>query len=298
MGTFQLRFIAQKKDHGKLLKDFLREHGVSKALLTDIKFNGGKMIVNGCEKNVRHILQAGEEVLVLFPDEKRSTSMLPEKVDFKIVYEDEHCLVVNKPPFLNTIPSREHPTGSLANGLLYYYDQKGENYTVHIVNRLDRDTSGLMLVAKHRYSHSLFAGEQRTGTVKRVYNAIVHGIVEKDQGTINAPISRKEGSIIERTVREDGQEAVTHYRVLERFSDKTLVELHLETGRTHQIRVHMAFIGHPLLGDTLYGGEKKEIDRQALHSRQLSFFHPVFKQRMEFRCKLPSDMEKILKHAH
>jgi 23S rRNA pseudouridine1911/1915/1917 synthase len=296
--SFQLNWIIDKEHEGMYLREFLRKQQISKAALTDIKFHGGKIIVNGKEENVRYVLKKEDVVVVIFPKEKPSESMKPEKVPFEIVFEDEHCLVVNKPPYVSTIPSREHPSGSLANGLLYHFQQHGEERTVHIVNRLDRDTSGIMLVAKHRFSHSLFSKEQQKGTIKRTYIAIVHGVLKQDHGTIQAPISRKEDSIIERTVREDGQQAITHFRVLKRLQKCTFVELQLETGRTHQIRVHMAHIGHPLCGDALYGGEKTDINRQALHSYQIDFYHPFCKKTLSFTCPIPEDMKNVLnKHA-
>lgn len=291
---FQLTWTITTKDHGKLLREFLREQQISKAALTDIKFHGGRIEVNGKEENVRYVCAEGDVVLVTFPEEKHSDAMQPEQIPLHIVYEDDHCLVINKPPFLSTIPSREHPSGSLANGLLHYYKQKGEKQTVHIVTRLDRDTSGLLLVAKHRFSHSLFSKEQQKGAVKRTYMAVVHGTVLQDEGTIHAPIGRKGDSIIERVVHPAGQHAVTHFRVKERFFDRTLVELQLETGRTHQIRVHMAHIGHPLLGDSLYGGKREFITRQALHSARLQFDHPILKEKLSFTCPLPDDMKKLV----
>ncbi len=294
LNAFQLKWAILETEDGMLLRDFLKEKKISKRALTDIKFGGGRILVNDEHATVRCKLKTGDAVVVIFPAEKPSEGMLPQKIDLEIVYEDDWCLVINKPPFIPVIPSREHPEGTLANGLLEYYLEKGIAATIHIVNRLDKDTSGLMLVAKHRFAHSLFSALQKQSGIHRTYYALVEGAVNEPQGVINAPIGRKDDSIIERTVREDGQMAVTHFHVVKSFKDNTLVSLKLETGRTHQIRVHMAFIGHPLCGDSLYGGSHKLISRQALHSSELSFVHPFLEKEMHFAIALPPDMKSIV----
>ncbi|MDX5474626.1 MAG: RluA family pseudouridine synthase, partial [Bacillaceae bacterium] len=222
-----------------ILREFLRNQQISKAALTDIKFGGGAILVNGNEQTVRHFLQAGDKVDVLFPEELPSEEMKAENIPLTILYEDKEVLVINKPSNMNSIPSREHPTGSVANALLHYYKTNGIAATVHIVTRLDRDTSGVMLIAKNRFVHHLFSLQQRQHEINRTYFAIAHGCMEGDAGTINAPIGRKEDSIIEREVRADGQHAVTHYEVVKKTNEYTVVRLKLETGRTHQIRVHL-----------------------------------------------------------
>ncbi|MED4455446.1 RluA family pseudouridine synthase [Metabacillus fastidiosus] len=295
MKSFRLQWTMTKVEEGKLVREFLQEKRISKRALTDIKFSGGAIKVNGEDVNVRHLLKDGEILTVIFPEEKRSDGLKRQKLEFQIVYEDDHCLVINKPPFLPSIPSREHQTGTLANGLADYYEENDIPSTVHIVNRLDKDTSGIMLIAKHRFAHSLFSAEQKDKRIERTYTAIVHGIIENDTGIINEPIGRKADSIIEREVRSDGQTAVTHYRVLQRFDDKTLLSLQLETGRTHQIRVHLSSMGHPLCGDTLYGGMRTEINRQALHSEHICFWHPFLEKEISFSTELPFDMKEILK---
>ncbi|MED4461635.1 RluA family pseudouridine synthase [Metabacillus fastidiosus] len=295
MKSFRLQWTMTKVEEGKLVREFLQEKRISKRALTDIKFSGGAIKVNGEDVNVRHLLKDGEILTVIFPEEKRSDGLKRQKLEFQIVYEDDHCLVINKPPFLPSIPSREHQTGTLANGLADYYEENDIPSTVHIVNRLDKDTSGIMLIAKHRFAHSLFSAEQKDKRIERTYTAIVHGIIENDTGIINEPIGRKADSIIEREVRSDGQTAVTHYRVLQRFDDKTLLSLKLETGRTHQIRVHLSSMGHPLCGDTLYGGMRTEINRQALHSEHICFWHPFLEKEISFSTELPFDMKEILK---
>ena len=295
MNSFKLQWIINQKYDGMLIREFLlKEKGISKRALADIKFEGGDILLNGLHVTVRQLLHKGDCLLVQFPPESRNDGIAAENLPLHIVYEDDFILIVNKQPNMASIPSREHQTGTLANALMYYYDQIELPSTIHIVNRLDRDTSGLMIVAKNSFVHSLFSLEQKRRTIQRRYEAVVHGVVLENYGTVDAPIGRKETSIIEREVRKDGQQAVTHFDVIKRFHDRTVVSLHLETGRTHQIRVHMSYIGHPLLGDALYGGKKDLIDRQALHSKHLHFFHPLLEQELEFTAPLPDDMEKLV----
>lgn len=294
MNRFFLNWKISELEAGNTIKKFLKEHEVSKAALTDIKFSGGKILVNEHEMNVRYTLNSGDELKIIFPLEEPSAGMSAEDIPLNILYEDDFLLVVNKPPYMNTIPSREHPDGSLANALLGYYKSIRLNAATHIVTRLDRNTSGLVLVAKHRHIHHLFSMQQKSGRIKRTYVAVVQGELTDDNGTINAPIGRKKDSIIEREVTADGQYACTHFRVMDRFLNRSLVQLNLETGRTHQIRVHMSYIGHPLLGDDLYGGRIDLINRQALHCQSLTFFHPINDQIMQFDTPLPRDIEKIL----
>jgi len=292
--AFHLKWTIRKEEDGMLIFDFVKAKQISKRALTDIKFNGGDLLVNSEHVTVRHKVKEGDVLTIIFPKEERGSGLQADKVPFTIVYEDQHCLVINKPPYVPSIPSREYTKGTLANGLIDYYEKHHIASTVHIVNRLDKDTSGLMLVAKHRFAHSLFSTQQKTKQIHRTYKAVVHGVLNLDQGTITAPIGRKKDSIIEREVCEDGQVAVTHYEVIQRLEDKTLVKLILETGRTHQIRVHMSSLGHPLCGDQLYGGNENEIKRQALHSSQLSFWHPLLEKQLTFEAEMPEDMSELL----
>lgn len=292
--NFTLEFTAEAVDHGKMLKEFIREKEISKSALTDIKFNGGFISVNGQEVNVRYIIKCGDRVSVAFPAEVPSAGMKAEEIPLEIIYEDEYILVINKPANMNTIPSREHPAGSLANGLIGYYERSGIYATTHIVTRLDRDTSGLVLIAKHSHVHHLFSKQQRAGRIKRTYEAFAKGTFDLDQGKVEEPIARKNDSIIEREVNPAGQYACTLFEVLNRSEGFTHIQLRLLTGRTHQIRVHMAHIGHPLLGDTLYGGNRNKISRQALHCRELKFFHPFLQKEMQFSANLPADMIEVL----
>ena len=293
MKDFQLEWQATKESEGRLLREFLFEQSVSKAALTDIKFNGGLIAVNGKEVTVRHLLREGDRVLVRFPQEQPSEGLAPEQLPLDIVYEDDYVLVINKAPYMNTIPSREHPAGSVANAVLGHYKKTGINSTFHVVTRLDRDTSGLLLIAKHRHIHYLLSEQQKQRRIKRTYEALVYGSVSGD-GVIEEPIGRKTTSIIEREVRSDGQYALTSYASLGGFGRFSHVELNLGTGRTHQIRVHMSYIGHPLLGDSLYGGSRDDIGRQALHCKRLEFYHPISGERIVFRKAMPEDMKKLL----
>jgi 23S rRNA pseudouridine1911/1915/1917 synthase len=294
---FRLRWVVSESDAGSSIKDFVKSNAISKAALTDIKFNGGRILVNDLEKNVRYQLLQGDCLEIVFPIEVPSVGMVSESIPLEIVYEDTMLLVVNKPPFMNTIPSREHPSGSLANALLGYYQKIGLKAAPHIVTRLDRNTSGLVVIAKHRHIHHLMSEQQKKGLVKRTYAALVSGNMKEEFGSVKAPIGRKSDSIIEREVRfdEGGQHACTHYRVVERFDDFNLVELQLETGRTHQIRVHMSYLGHPLLGDDLYGGKLTRMNRQALHCKSVSFAHPINRKLLDLEIPLAYDMEKLLK---
>lgn len=292
---FKLHWCIEQEYAGKLIKEFLKEHEISRTALTDIKFKGGKILVNDLEVNVRYKLMNGDRLLVIFPPEVPSEGVKGEHLPLEIIYEDDYLLVINKPAGMSTIPSREHPSGSLANALVGYYEETGIEATSHIVTRLDRNTSGLVLIAKHRHVHHLFSLAQRSGRLKRTYEAFASGQMADNFGRIQQPIGRKANSIIEREVRPDGQYACTRYNVLARYGPFTHLELQLETGRTHQIRVHMAYIGHPLQGDDLYGGETALIKRQALHCKKLVFVHPFLNRRLEFSVPMPADMQELIK---
>ena len=288
-----MKWTVLDQEVGMVLREFLlREKNISRSMLTDIKFKGGHLLVNGVHQNVRTILNEGDVVEVIFPKEQVSETMYPRQMPLRICYEDDHFLLINKQANLPTIPSR-HSTESLAEGVLYYYGSSKLNRTIHAVNRLDRDTSGLVLFAKHRYAHDLLSRQQKNKEMKRSYLALVHGEVE-EEGEVEAPIGRKDGSIIERTVRSDGQYALTRYHTVKRYNGFSLLQLSLQTGRTHQIRVHMAHLGHPLLGDDLYGGTKDLISRQALHSAQLEFYHPFLQKKLRFEAELEEDMRILI----
>ncbi|MCQ2011535.1 MAG: RluA family pseudouridine synthase [Sporolactobacillus sp.] len=283
-------------EQGMVMRDYLKkEIKVSRRALSAIKYKGGKLLVDGEERSVRHVLQKGEKLTIVFPPEMPSEFLSDESMPLDIVYEDDVVLIVNKPAGIPVIPSHQYPSGTLANGLLRYFKEENLASTVHIINRLDRNTSGLMLVAKHRFSHERFFKMQKKKEIHRRYLACVEGTVHQDQGVIDAPIGRRAGSAIERMVDwQNGRRSITHYKVLERYSNWTLVAVRLQTGRTHQIRVHFASIGHPLLGDDLYGGTLERIERQALHSFEVSFIHPFTGEPIHLHKQCPDDMQTLL----
>ena len=279
------------------MREFLIDQQISKRTLTAVKFDGGSITINGKEESVRYPLCKGDFLEVRFPEEKASQTLLAEEFPLSIIYEDDDVLVLDKPWGMKTIPTKDEPTRSLANAILGYFVKVGISSTVHIVTRLDKDTSGLVLVAKHRHVHHLFSLQQKGREIKREYEAFAEGILAYDSGMVEEPIGRKSDSIIEREVREDGKYALTHYKVKKQFSDFAHLELKLETGRTHQIRVHLSHMGHPLAGDDLYGGSEKLIGRQALHCKRLLFFHPIKKEWMNFEAPMPFDMKMLLDHV-
>lgn len=291
MQPFQLTFIAEKN---QILRRALAEWGISRRTLTAVKYRGGQILVNGHVQTVRHFLQTGDAVTVVFPLEERSPGLFSQKGPLTILYEDEAVLIVDKPAGQSTIPSREHPMGTLANTVAAHFEAGHTPATVHTVTRLDRDTTGLVCIAKNRHIHHLLSLEQKAKRMKRQYEALVHGCLHGSSWTINEPIGRKAGSIIEREVRSDGQAALTDVTVLENFQDYTHIRVQLGTGRTHQIRVHLSHAGHPLLGDDLYGGQQSLIHRQALHCCNLNFKHPVTQESLAFASPLPQDMQQLL----
>jgi len=278
-----LEYRVEIKDNNQLLGVFLKQQDLSKKAIIALKHRGGKICVNAKEQTTRFILQVGDVVTVEFADEPVSSSLLPQKMVIKIVYEDDFLLVVDKKAGLPVIPTGNHRT-SLANGILAYYEQIGLKSTVHFVNRLDKETSGLVAVAKYRHIHHLLTADMMN--ITRKYYALISGIL-KGGGRIDEKISRPSAICVKRIVHSNGQRAITNYEVLEHFDDSTLVSCTLETGRTHQIRVHMAHIGHPILQDSLYGdGTCGEM--QLLHSYFLEFDHPLNFEKLSFETSVPT----------
>src|SRR5690625_3781749 len=288
MNRHRLHWTITEREKGMLIREVvLQKAFLSNRRLIKAKQAEGSILVNRVEKTVRYRVKAGDELTIIFPPEEVSAYLIAENKPIDIVYEDDALLIVNKPANLPTMPSRTHPSGTLANRIIAYYEKHDLPFTVHVVTRLDKDTSGLVLIAKHQHSHSFLSVMQRNNQIKRFYEAIVHGQIEQAEDVIDAPIGRHPESIIERMVIESGQEARTFYQVKGRGENKTFVHVQLETGRTHQIRVHFSYLGHPLLGDTLYGGEQNEIMRQALHCNKISFTHPFTNKALHFNVPMP-----------
>ncbi|WP_280769244.1 RluA family pseudouridine synthase [Salipaludibacillus daqingensis] len=285
-----LTWYVDAANDGIVLKTFLRDiKRISRKTLAEIKFKGGTIYINGKQETVRKRLHVGDKVTVSFPREEVSQKIKRIELPLDIIYEDEHVLVINKPSSIVTIPTKDHDESSVAGMVLHYFETIGWPATFHAVNRLDRDTSGLMLVAKHRHSHDLCVKMQQQGSIQRTYVALVMGEMPWHVGSIHFPIARKSSSIIERERHCSGQKATTHYHRLNKNHLFSEVKLLLETGRTHQIRVHMASLGYPLVGDTLYGGEMLHMKRQALHSYELAFCHPLTGQKHHYRANIPEE---------
>lgn len=279
---------------GQTLLSFLKDKQYSSQVTTHLKRTENGILLNREWGRVRDILHTGDELTIQLIEDTSSDNIVPMKLPLDIIYEDEDILVVNKDANTPIHPSQGNYDNTLANAVAYYYQQKGESFTYRCINRLDRDTTGLLIIAKHMYSASLLSDMVANREIHREYLAIATGEVP-ESGTIIAPIARVDGSTIERKVDDiNGDYACTHYKRLAYNNGYSLVSLKLETGRTHQIRVHMKHIGHPLPGDFLYNPDYTVIDRQALHSHKLSFKHPISGKLLKFVADLPKDMNKII----
>lgn len=287
-----------KEYEGVTIREFLKEDlGLSSRLIRRSAIEK-RILVNKKEVRMRYIVHAGDLVQINLQSDE-SQNITPEKMDLDIVYEDEDILVINKKPYMVVHPTKSYQSGTLANGVLFYFKETNQNCIVRLVSRLDMNTSGLIIIVKNQFAHMALSKEMEENNLEKRYLAIVHGNLKEKEGTIDAPIYRPDGEEFGtmRIVDERGQRSITHYKVIESFKDADLVECLLETGRTHQIRVHMKHLGHPIYGDTLYGfeGDEELIPRQALHAYGLDFKSPKTKETLSLRAKLPEDMESLLK---
>lgn len=284
------------EDDSKRLKEFLKEKGVSRRIIGRTKFHGGTFIVNGKEERVRKELETGDTVKLVLPVEEENPDLAVSDEPLDILYEDDYFLMVNKPVGLISVPSPAHRGDTVASRVKgYFLKQDYLHKVVHIVTRLDRYTSGVMLIAKNTLAHSKMGALLDNQELEKYYVALVHGHLEEGEGLIDAPIARSPDSIIERIVSPEGKPSITEYKVIKRLeNDLSFVHLTLHTGRTHQIRVHMSHLDHPLVGDDLYGGSKELLDRQALHCVQYAFVHPFTGERIVVDAPLPEDMQQIV----
>lgn len=288
----QINFVVKSEDEGKSLTAFLRGNGVSLALIKRVKFLPEGILVDGVKQNSDYKVKTGQQVVVNAADTAENaekSTVIPQDIPMNIVYMDPCCMVVDKPYYMPVHPSFNHPTDTLANAFVGYWKSKAQQKIFRAINRLDKNTSGLVLIALDAYS-----AEKLKGNVDKTYTAIVQGKVEKQQGIIELPIARQTESIITRCVRDDGQYAKTEYTVIKQNDDFSLLDIKLHTGRTHQIRVHFSHLGYSLAGDDLYGGSTEFISRHALHCRKLEFISPFNNERVTVNSNLPKDMEDIV----
>ncbi len=292
--TRKLEFKIDEAFDKKTVLTFLKSQGFSSRIIKDIKYNPHGILIRNKKVTVQKQLKKGD-TLTVYIREKDETAVKARNLPLDIVYEDRDVIVINKPPFMATHPTQDNYDNTLANALAFYFQQKGENCHIRPVNRLDKNTSGLILVAKNALSAGILSDDLKQKRVRREYFAIVEGCPDKKEGTVDAPIARESGSAIKRCVDfESGDSALTHYSVIS-GGEFSLLKLWLETGRTHQIRVHMSHIGHAVAGDFLYGTEfLGGINRHALHSATLTFLHPIDKKEMHFEADLPRDMKLLL----
>ncbi len=293
---------------GFTILQFLKKKLYTDKAIIALKKTPEGILLNDVWAYVNQRVSSGDILTVKLAEPETSANILPEKMDIDIVYEDEDILVVNKPSDMPVHPSQNHFTGTLANGIAYYFASQEKPFVFRCVNRLDKDTTGLTILTKHQLASGILSDMVSKRLIKRTYLCLCEddGTLPEN-GVIDAPIARKGDSIIERCIDfEQGERAVTHYKRLKHFpiafsdienlplqTGISLVELHLETGRTHQIRVHMSHIEHPLLGDDMYGGDCRLIQRQALHSYSLEFIHPITGESMKFVQELPDDMKRL-----
>lgn len=289
----ELNYIIKKTDTS--IKQILKnEFNMSERFILKLKTQ--KCIyINNISVPIHFSINEGDLLSIKEKFIENSDGIVPnENIILNILFEDDYLLILDKPAGVAVHPSILHYKDSLSNGVKAYFEKIGLKKKIRPVNRLDKDTSGIVIFAKNEYIQECLVKQMSNNSFKKKYIAVLEGLVEKDCGIINAPIARKNDSIIERCISESGDTAISHYKVLQRLTNMTEVEYTLETGRTHQLRVHSAFIGHPIVGDSLYGHESKLISRQALHSYYVSFIHPIAKKEMVIHSELPSDICELL----
>lgn len=293
-----IRHLYTARSDGQTVGELLHSHGYSKSLINRIKLTKDGLLIRGEKVYTTFCMQSGDQLCVTFSEESSSEHIVPTRMPISILYEDEDLMVLDKAANVPIHPSQGNFDNSLANGLAWYFEQKQEPFVFRAINRLDRDTTGLLIVAKNALSSCILSDMVKKRQIHRTYLAAVSGdLSDKPEGIISVPIARRPGSTIERIPDPlHGESAVTHYHLLsyEPATDTSVLEIRLETGRTHQIRVHMKYIGHPLYGDFLYNPDYRFLHRQSLHSWKLSFVHPLTGTPMDFTAPIPQDMQRFL----
>lgn len=292
-------FAITSQESGMPIGFFLKSMGVSSSCLIQLRKHPGSILINNIPVLMKTTMQAGDILTVILEEQKTSEHIPPVNLPLDIIYEDADMLILNKPADMPIHPSMDNYENTLGNAVAYYYKDQMP-FVYRCINRLDRDTSGLTIVAKNQISAGILSQMVADRQIKREYIALASNAALPDTDTIIAPIARKEASVIERVVDfEKGEHAVTHYSKLavNEKRNLSLLLLHLETGRTHQIRVHLKHIGAPLIGDYLYHPDLTYIKRQALHSYRLTFHHPITKEPMQFVAPVPDDMQNAFANA-
>lgn len=290
----ELSYTILEHDNFFNLKEVLKtKFEISDRLLLKLKQNN-KILINKNMCSVSSCVYCNDVITVLLDLEEENFNIVPTKMNLDILYEDDWYIILNKPAGIPVHPSLHYYENSLSNGVRYYFDSIGLKKKVRPVNRLDKDTSGVVIFAKNEYIQECLVRQMKNNNFVKEYIAICNGIFDNKCGIINAPIARKSESIIERCVDDNGDFAVTRYSVLQDNGSVSKVLCTLETGRTHQIRVHMSYAGHPIIGDTLYGSASDCISRQALHSYRTCFIHPITRQKVEYIAPIPLDILNII----
>ncbi|MCD2345186.1 RluA family pseudouridine synthase [Clostridium guangxiense] len=294
-----LKFVVDSYSEDLRLDVYLSENikDKSRSYIQNL-IRSGKASVCGGIKKGSYKLRLNDEIEVEIPENEK-LNVEPENIPIDIIYEDSDVIVVNKPQGMVVHPAPGNYTGTLVNALLYHCtDLSGINGILRpgIVHRIDKDTSGILVVAKNDMAHKKLAEQLKEHSMNRIYNALVEGVIKEDTGTIDKPLGRHPNQRIKMAVVKNGRRAVTHYKVLNRYKNNTLIECKLETGRTHQIRVHMAYMGHPIVGDPIYGYSKQKfkLNGQLLHAKKLGFIHPLTNKYMEFDSELPEYFKKVI----
>lgn len=290
----KLEYVVNELTKYENVKQILKEEFlISDRLMVKLK-NSKQIYLNNEPTFVNQKLKIGDKILADLDFEETSDNIVPTKIDLDILYEDDGILIVNKPPFMPVHPSMDHFEDSLSNVIKYYFNSIGLKRKIRPVNRLDKNTSGIVIFAKNEYIQECLIKQMKSDSFKKEYLALVDGIIDKEMQVIDAPIARKEDSIIKRCVSENGDRAITEIELLKTFDNYSLIKCDLKTGRTHQIRVHLSYIGYPILGDDLYGKKSEFISRQALHAYTVSFIHPLTKKTFKIDAEIPNDINNLI----